>query len=232
MFDADADGDGIPEAVYYNGYRAGLDVRGPRDVAGAGVLDKLDLVTTSSAGPLGIDHTANKAVQGRAVMVDLHAHFGNVRALIGFDALMAVLKKDSVVIESGDIVCFHTGFAEVLLQMKRQPDAAVLHHTGAVLDGRDRRLLKWMTDSEIPVIAADNYAVEAYPASPGAVGCAALPLHEHCLFKLGVHLGELWRLTSVATHLRAAGRSRFLLTAPPLRLPGAVAAPLTPVGTV
>ena len=205
---------------------------GPRDVAGAGVLKKLDLVTTSSAGLLGIDHMANKAVQGRAVMVDLHAHFGNARALIGFDALMAVLKKDPVVIESGNIVCFHTGFAEVLLQMKRQPDAAVLHHSGAVLACRDGRLLKWITDSEISAIAADNYAVEAYPASPGAVCCAALPLHEHCLFKFGVYLGELWRLMPVATHLRAAGRSRVLLTAPPLRLPGAVASPVTPLGTV
>lgn len=228
----DADGDGIPEPVYYNGFRAGLDVRGPGDVAGAGIVNKPDLVTTSSAGPLGIDHMADKAVQGRSVMVDLHAHFGNDRVLIGFDALMAVLKKDSVVIENGDIVCLHTGFAEVLLQMKRQPDAAVLHHTGAVLDGRDGKLLQWITDSGIAAIAADNYAVEAYPASPGPVCCAALPLHEHCLFKLGVHLGELWRLTPLANHLRTAGRSRFLLTAPPLRLPGAVASPLTPVGTV
>ena len=31
---------------------------------------------------------------------------------------------------------------------------------------------------------------------------------------------------------RAAGRSRFLLTAPPLRLPGAVGSPVTPIATV
>jgi hypothetical protein len=53
-----------------------------------------------------------------------------------------------------------------------------------------------------------------------------------CLFKLGIHLGELWWLTDLAGYLRAAGRTRFLLTAPPLRLPGAVGSPVTPVGTV
>lgn len=55
---------------------------------------------------------------------------------------------------------------------------------------------------------------------------------DHCLFKLGVHLGELWYLHELATWLRAKGRNRFLLTAPPLRLPGAVGSPATPVATV
>src|SRR6185503_922343 len=59
-----------------------------------------------------------------------------------------------------------------------------------------------------------------------------LPLHHLCLFKLGVPLGELWYLHELATWLRAHGRSRFLLTAPPLRLPGVVGSPLTPVATV
>lgn len=59
-----------------------------------------------------------------------------------------------------------------------------------------------------------------------------LPLHEHCLFKNGIHLGELWYLTELARWLRSQGRSRFLLTAPPLRLPGAVGSPATPIATV
>jgi len=59
-----------------------------------------------------------------------------------------------------------------------------------------------------------------------------LPLHTHCLFKLGIHLGELWYLEELALWLRANRRSAFLLTAPPLRLPGAVGSPLTPIATV
>ena len=58
--------------------------------------------------------------------------------------------------------------------------------------------------------------------------CATLPLHEHCLFKLGIHLGEIWYLSELAGWLRAHGRNRFLLTAPPLRLPGAVGSPPAP----
>ena len=49
-----------------------------------------------------------------------------------------------------------------------------------------------------------------------------LPIHNLCLFKLGVPLGEMWYLDELATWLREHDRSRFLLTAPPLRLPGVV----------
>jgi hypothetical protein len=75
--------------------------------------------------------------------------------------------------------------------------------------------------------------VELIPVSLSKPKPAALmPLHEHCLFKNGIHLGEMWYLTELAGWLRNHGRNRFLLTAPPLRLPGAVGSPATPVGTV
>jgi len=50
--------------------------------------------------------------------------------------------------------------------------------------------------------------------------------------RAGPLLGELWRLTPLANWLREHARSRFLLTAPPLRLPGAVGSPVTPIATV
>ena len=59
-----------------------------------------------------------------------------------------------------------------------------------------------------------------------------LPLHEHCLFKVGVPLGELWHLSKLNVWLRENRRSRFFLTAPPLSVPGAVGSPATPVSTV
>jgi kynurenine formamidase len=81
-------------------------------------------------------------------------------------------------------------------------------------------------------LIADNYAAEVQPPLSDPGPCATLPLHEHCLFKLGIHLGEIWQLTPLAEWLRAHGRYRFLLTALPLRLPGAVGSPATPVATV
>jgi hypothetical protein len=228
----DANGDGIPTPVYYNGFRAGIDVVGPADSSDAGVPLPGATQSTSKAHALGIENMAERCVQGRGVMIDLHANLGGARELVGYDRLMQVLDADKIEIEAGDMVCIHTGFAQALSLMNGQPDPALLEHTGAVLNGRDNKLLQWITDSGLAVLIADNYAVEAHPAMRSMGCCSTLPLHEHCLFKLGIHLGELWQLSPLAHWLRQHGRSRFLLTAPPLRLPGAVGSPATPVATV
>lgn len=229
----DANGDGLPEAVYYNGYRAGTHILGPSEASDAGVPERGgNLRSTSGARNLGIENMAAHGMQGRGVMVDLHANLGGGRTLVGYEAMMSVLEHDHVVIEPGDMVCLHTGFAQALTEMNGVPDAHALENTGAVLDGRDPRLLEWITKSGMASLIADNYAVEAHPAVSQDTCCASLPLHEHCLFKLGVNLGELWHLTPLAGWLRTHGRSRFLLTAPPLRLPGAVGSPVTPIATV
>ena len=116
--------------------------------------------------------------------------------------------------------------------MNKSPNIKVLNRTGAVLNGGDPKLLEWITDSGIAAIAADNYSVEEFPYSQRQSCCSALPLHQHCLFKLGIPLGELWYLSDLAKYLRTHHRSSFLLTAPPLRLTGAVGSPVTPIATV
>jgi len=229
----DADGDGLAEPVYYNGYRPGAHIFGPSDAADAGVPERgAPARSTSCARYLGIENMAVHGLQGRGVMIDLHAHFGRKREVVGYDTLMQVMQHDGVQVERGDMVCLHTGFAQMLIEMGGTPELETLEQSCAVLDGRDARLLQWVTDSELAVLIADNYAVEAYPATSHVGCCATLPLHEHCLFKLGVNLGELWHLTPLAQWLHAHKRFRFLLTAPPLRLPGAVGSPATPIATV
>jgi hypothetical protein len=228
----DADGDGIPEPRYYNGFKGTEDIVGPPDASGGGASGVFEAVSTSCARALGIERMAETCVQGRGVMIDLQAHFGRDRIVVGYEDLMGVLAKDAFDVEAGDMVCLHTGYADMLLAMGGVPDRDRVHNACAVLDGRDQRLLRWITDSGLAVLIADNFAVESFPAVGHPGSCAAAPLHEHCLFKLGVHLGELWHLTPLARWLRAHGRHRFLLTAPPLRLPGAVGSPATPVATV
>jgi hypothetical protein len=227
----DVHGDGQPQAVYYNGFRAGTDVVAPAYAPGP-----VDWCCAEGvhAARLGIETMAVSGVQGRGVLIDLHAVAGRQRKVIGWDDLKAAMDAQKVTVETGDLVCLWTGFDQVILEQQGQPTAASLHGSCATLDGRDERLLNWITDSGLVALISDNYAVEEFPAaSPQAEGpYPALPLHHHCLFKLGVHLGELWYLAELADWLRRHGRNRFLLTAPPLRLPGAVGSPATPVATV
>ncbi|MDQ7742944.1 cyclase family protein [Hydrogenophaga pseudoflava] len=233
----DADGDGVAEAVFYNGFRAGVDIRPGTEDPGA--AEPWARYRDPKADVLDIAVLAEHGAQGRGVMIDLEHHIGRQRQAVGYDALMRILDADGVAVEPGDMVCIHTGFADTLLAMNRNPDVEHLHATGSGLDGHDGRLLNWITDTRLACLLADNPAVElvvpklASGSQPGTpMRQPRLPLHEHCLFKNGIHLGELWYLTELAHWLRLNQRNRFLLTAPPLRLPGAVGSPATPIATV
>lgn len=223
-------GAGVPEMAFYNGFRAGEDIVGPIDYRGG---HECAVAHPSGAKRLGIENMASTGVQGRGVMIDLKRHFGTRKVAIGYAQLMEVMDAQQVVVEPGDMVCLRTGTDEALLEMAKAPDMTRLSSSFAALDGRDARLREWITESGLVALIADNAAVEMLPARPAdADRYASHPLHDLCLFRLGVYLGELWHLSALADWLHANGRNRFLLTAPPLRLPGAVGSPVTPVATV
>lgn len=219
----DADGDGVPEPVYYNGWRAGSDVVAPDSVTGAARTHRL-----------GVDTMARAGLQGRGVIVDLCHHLGRGRRLVGYDDLMRIIEADGIEVERGDLVCFYSGFGDLVMSSSGMLDAADVHPARcSELDGRDLRLLQWIEATGLTALISDNIGVEALPARPqDGEALASLPLHEFCLFKVGIALGELWYLSELASWMRQHHRRYFLLTAPPLRLPGAVGSPVTPLATV
>lgn len=227
----DVDGDGRDEMVFYNGYRAGEDIVGTTDYRNGG-----EVATGGEhvgAKKLGIEHLAEGCPQTRGVMIDLHAHFGLGHRYVGFDDLRRIMDRDGIVVEPGDMVCFRTGFDRWLIgKNKTIRNRAEVDEVLFGLDGRDEKLLEWITDSGAVAMISDNVAVELTPPRPIKGTGPTLPMHAHCLFRLGVHLGEMWLLSDLADWLRANGRSRFLMTAPPIRLPGAVGSPANPIATV
>jgi kynurenine formamidase len=224
----DADGDGVEEAVYYNGYRSGTDLVGPSDdAAGDGVGHR------SFAKHLGLEHMAFHGVQGRGVLVDLAHHLGHDWKPVDLATLQGVMDADGVVVEPGDMLLLHTGYATKIIEWAGQASERELFASCAYLDAKDDALLEWIAESQIAALVADNYAVEGLLGKDKDPSRHSfLPIHHLCLFKLGVPLGELWYLHELAAWLREHERSRFLLTAPPLRLPGIVGSPLTPIATV
>jgi hypothetical protein len=87
----------------------------------------------------------------------------------------------------------HTGMGGAIMEMRGKPEVDVLLGGLSGLNGQDARLLQWITESRIAAICSDNQAVEAYTTRP-----PSLPLHLHCVFKLGVPLGEVWWLGDLA----------------------------------
>ena len=214
----DAHGNGDIKPMGYNGFQV---QSGP------------EVVTDpfNGAEALSIDPIATHGVQGRGVMIDLRHHFGDEARLISFRDLQYVMQKDRITIKRGDIVCVHTGLADLALTL---PDAQAsrLKDSCCALDGSDSDLLTWITETQIGAIASDNHAVERRNYSLNRGPGPLLPLHEHCLFKLGLPLGELWHLTPLAHWLRQHERNAFWLTAAPMYVPGLVGSPVNPIATV
>jgi hypothetical protein len=121
----------------------------------------------------------------------------------------------------------------VLLAQYADPAVSFDPHQCSGLDGFDEKLQRWVADSDVAALVSDNEAVEFMPdfVRQNAHG-VRVPLHHLCLFKLDIPLGEFFLLSDLADWLRTNHRSRFLFTAPPPRLPGAVGSPVTGVGTV
>ncbi len=215
----DADDDGVAEHIFYNGFRSDTDFVQP------------DTDQPPRALKLGIEHLAATGVQGRGVLVDIRDYGGGPHQLVGHAALQAAITAQGVEVREGDFLCIYTGYADLLL---RDGDNVVAETMAACpgLDGGDAELLRWIDASGIAAICADNPMVEKIEGVERCADAPLLPLHEHCLVKLGIHLGELWWFGELAPWLAAHQRAAFLLTAPPLKLPGAVGSPATPVATV
>ncbi|MBO72663.1 MAG: cyclase [Flavobacteriales bacterium] len=215
----DIQGNGIEEVVYYNGFKADDYM----------INESGDYV---KATKLGIENAAMHGIQGRGVLVDLYRECKESEAPVGYDQLMNIFDKQNVEIETGDMLCLWTGMDNAIIKSKGNPSPEI-NLKFASLNGWDEKLLNWITDSGVAVLISDNLAVEKLGVKiPESYKGPNLPLHEHCLFKLGIHLGELWYLKELAQWLKKNNRNRFMLTAPPLRLPGAVGSPVTPIATV
>ena len=176
---------------------------------------------------------AAHGVQGRGVLVDLRHHIGDEWKGVNLALLREIMDADGVVVEPGDMLLLHTGFATRILEWERNPDPRKLFTTCSYLDARDEALLEWITDSQISALVADNYAVEGLLGKDRDPSRHSfLPIHNLCLFRLGRSAGRDVVPRQARDPVAELDRSRFLLTAPPLRLPGIVGSPLTPVATV
>src|SRR3546814_13925274 len=99
------------------------------------------------------------------------------------------MAADDLVVEPGDVLLLHTGYATKILEWDGQADVRQLFGSCAYLDAHDESLLEWIADSQISALVADNYAVEGLLGKDRDPSRHSfLPIHNLCLFKLGVPL--------------------------------------------
>lgn len=180
-----------------------------------------------------IDGWARRGIAGRGVLLDVEAVLGDAdpgycpgrgRA-ITVEHLETARRRAGVEWQSGDIVLMHTGFLHWYTQQPAEDRArmAATEDFEAVGLERSEAVVEYLWDSGVSAMAADNGAVEVWPADweGGPFGF----LHRILIGQLGLALGELWWLHDLARSCRADGRYAMFVTSAPLHIPGGVGSP-------
>ena len=120
----------------------------------------------------------------------------------------------------GDIVCVRTGWMGTYRSWPPQQREQLREHMSFPGLAADEAMSRYLWDTKVAAIVADNPAIEVSPGDP-KVGS----LHRRLIPLLGYALGELFVLDELRDALAGTGRWEFLFVGVPLYLPRGVGSP-------
>jgi kynurenine formamidase len=185
-----------------------------------------DVVTSEGDLVTGIEHLASPVVS-RGVLLDVGRAVGEEGELpngfaITEEHLAATIAAQgpTSTVGRGDIVTVRSG------RLTRARREGWGEYAGGPSPGLSFTTAGWLHRTEIAAIATDTWGFEV---RPNEFPDAFQPLHQVVIPNMGLLVGEMWDLDALGEDCAADGVYEFLLAAPPLKVTGAVGAPLNPV---
>jgi kynurenine formamidase len=185
-----------------------------------------DVVTSDGDLVTGIEHLASSIVS-RGVLLDVGRAVGEDGELpdgfaITEEHLQATIAAQGSTsqVSRGDIVLVRTG------RLTRARREGWHDYAGGASPGLSFWTAGWLHGTEIAAIATDTWGFEV---RPNEFPNAFQPLHQVAIPNIGLLIGEMWDLDALAEDCAADGVYEFLLAAGPLKVTGAVGAPLNPL---
>lgn len=190
---------------------------------------------------LGIQNVAQRGIVGRGLLLDLEFYRESVgrpidqqsNEQLGVEDLEGALDLQGNQITPGDILLIRTGWLAHIKKFGRDLSRPVQSPGLA----QDESIAQWIWDNQVSVAAADNIALEAWPADKenlktlGEIEKRLEPtghtgmLHRILIPLLGLTIGELWDLDELAIHCHRRKSFDFLVTSEPLNMLGGVGSP-------
>lgn len=186
-----------------------------------------DQVVTSLGDRVTGIETVADLICGRGVLLDVgRAVAENGELPDGFAITRAHLEQTIAAqgptsqVRRGDIVVVRTG------QLTRVRRDGWGEYAGGPAPGLSFTTADWLHGTEIAAIATDTWGFEV---RPNEFDTAFQPLHQVAIPNIGLFIGEMWDLDALAQACRDDGDYDFFLTAAPLKITGAVGAPVNPI---
>lgn len=184
------------------------------------------VVTSLGDGVTGIETVAD-VVCGRGVLLDVGRALGHAGELPDGFAITEEHLEQTIdaqgptsTVGRGDIVVVRTG------RLGRARREGWGEYAGGPAPGLSFATVDWLHRTEIAAIATDTWGFEV---RPNEFDDAFQPLHQVAIPHLGLFIGEMWDPDALAGACAADRTYDFFLTAAPLKITGAVGAPVNPV---
>jgi hypothetical protein len=187
---------------------------------------------------LGIQQWADKPIVGRGVLVDLDRHRNALGEPIdhaggeplSLDLIQTAVQAQNLTIRPGDVLMLHTGWCEWFLALSLEEKQRTRDGRRATGIAQSQDFVAWSWDHRLALLAADNFALECLPAMTGSPFRDSAPndhgmMHQQLLAKLGMPLGELWRLGPLSRHMATTGRWDAFISIKPLNINGGTGSP-------
>jgi kynurenine formamidase len=181
-------------------------------------------VTSAGAQKCGIEKTKEKMV-GRGVMLDIPRMLGQERLPDGFAITSKLLDRAEshfrVEVRRGDYLLVRTGQMEAMLAADTWDG-----YSGGDAPGLAFETLDWLHTKQVAAIATDTWGAEVRPNQTDE---ANQPWHWISIPIIGLTVGEIFYLASLAKDCDADKCYEFLFVAPALPVTGAVGSPVNPL---
>jgi kynurenine formamidase len=190
-----------------------------------------DVVTSDGDLVTGIETAADR-IAGRGVLLDVGRAIGAGGELPDGFAITAehleatiAAQGESARVGRGDLLLVRTGR---LTRARRDlaEGRGWGDYAGGAAPGLSFTTADWLFEHQIAGVATDTWGFEV---RPNEFDVAFQPLHQVCIPNMGLFLGEMWDLDALAEDCTTDGVWSFFLTAAPLRVTGAVGAPVNPI---
>ena len=181
-------------------------------------------VTSAGAQKCGIEKTKEKMV-GRGVLLDIPRMLGMETLPDGFSITSELLDRAGrhfrVEVRRGDYLLVRTGQMEAMLAAGTWDG-----YSGGDAPGLAFETLDWLHRKQVAAIATDTWGAEV---RPNETDDANQPWHWISIPIIGLTVGEIFYLASLAKDCDADKCYEFLFVAPALPVTGAVGSPVNPL---